>query len=263
MSVNRRWKCVCAYDGSAFSGWQSQVCGTAVQDVLETRLQTIFKRPVRIHGSGRTDSGVHARGQVFHFDAEWKAGERALLLAINNGLPPELRIMTAEQVSEDFHARFSVTGKEYRYQILTRPADPFEHRYWWFVHRAMNPARIQEGIEALQGTHDFTSFAAGVEEGDNPVKTLRSIRLLRNDPYWTLCFEGSGFLYKMVRSLTGALVYVGQGRLAVSRLTEILHEKKRTEEVYTAPAHGLFLETVEYGEERQSGRVDSSTKNSH
>lgn len=242
-----RWKCICAYDGSGFAGWQSQACGTAVQDVLETRLAAIFKRPVRVHGSGRTDSGVHARGQVFHFDAEWKAGSQALIRALNNGLPPELRVTSAQAVNEDFHARFSVTGKEYRYQITTRPPDPFEHRYWWFVHRKMEEELIREAIHILVGTHDFTSFAAGVEEGDNPVKTLYEIQLLREDPYWTFCFKGSGFLYKMVRSLTGALVYTGQQRLSLARLSALLEEKKRTEEVYTAPAHGLFLHRVEYG----------------
>lgn len=248
MATGPRWKCVCAYDGGGFAGWQSQVCGTAVQDVLESQLAAIFKRPVRVHGSGRTDSGVHARGQVFHFDADWKVGPQALMRALNNGLPPQLRVTSAEPVSVEFHARFSVVGKEYRYQIITRPPDPFEFRYWWFVHRQMEESLIREGIQILLGTHDFTSFAAGVEEGDNPVKTLHQIRLIREDSYWTFCFEGTGFLYKMVRSLTGALVYTGQGRLSLSRLSALLEEKRRTEEVYTAPAHGLFLYRVDYSE---------------
>ncbi len=242
----QRWKCVCAYEGGAFAGWQSQACGTAVQDVLETRLAAIFHHPVRIHGSGRTDSGVHARAQVFHFDASWKATTSALRIALNTGLPPEVRILQVSEVPTEFHARYSVTGKEYRYQILSRPADPFEHRYWWYVPRAMDEGLIRQGMKVLEGTHDYTSFAAGVSEDDQPVKTIHRIELKRQGHAWVLVFQGTGFLYKMVRSLTGSLVYVAQGRLELSRLEALLQEKRRTEEVFTAPAHGLFLHKVFY-----------------
>jgi tRNA pseudouridine38-40 synthase len=242
----QRWKCVCAYDGGAFAGWQSQACKTAVQDVLEARLEAIFGHPVRIHGSGRTDSGVHARAQVFHFDAHWRATPQALCIALNTGLVPDVRIVRVSQVTNEFHARYSVTGKEYRYQILTEPPSPFEYRYWWYVPKKMDEGRMREGMQVLQGTHDYTSFAAGVEDGDNPVKTVHRIELNRTGHQWELVFQGSGFLYKMVRSLTGSLVYVAQGRLEIPRLEALLLERRRTEEVYTAPAHGLFLHQVFY-----------------
>ncbi len=242
----QRWKCVCAYDGGAFAGWQSQACGTAVQDVLETRLAAIFGHSVRIHGSGRTDSGVHARAQVFHFDAYWKASVQSLRIALNTGLPADVRILQINQTEGEFHARYSVTGKEYRYQILSRPAGPFEHRYWWYVPRMMDEGRMRQGMKILEGTHDYTSFAAGVSADDQPVKTIHRIELRRQGHCWVLVFQGTGFLYKMVRSLTGSLVYVAQGRLDLSRLEALLLEKRRTEEVFTAPAHGLFLQKVFY-----------------
>ena len=123
----RRWKCVCAYDGTSFAGWQSQVGGRAIQDVIEKRIAEIFKRPIRIFGSGRTDAGVHALAQVFHFDADWRHGTEKLLTAFRMGLPETIQIKSAQAVAEDFHARFDASGKRYEYHLHLGDPDPF-HR---------------------------------------------------------------------------------------------------------------------------------------
>src|SRR5687768_16515915 len=120
-----RWKCICAYDGSSFSGWQSQAGGRAIQDVIEARLEQIFKTPLRIHGSGRTDAGVHAHGQVFHFDATWRHEKEKLLAAFRVGLPASIQIKSMTAVASSFHARFDATGKRYDYHIHLGDADPF------------------------------------------------------------------------------------------------------------------------------------------
>jgi tRNA pseudouridine38-40 synthase len=136
---SRRWKCTCAYDGGGFAGWQSQVGGTAIQDVIEARLAAIFGRPVRIHGSGRTDAGVHAHGQVFHFDAEWRHGTGKLLAAFRTGLPATIQIKSVRPVAAEFHARFQAKGKRYVYHLHLGDADPFTRPYCWAIFKPILP----------------------------------------------------------------------------------------------------------------------------
>lgn len=245
-----RWKVVCAYDGTSFAGWQSQPGGNAIQDVIEARLATMMGGPVRIHGSGRTDAGVHARGQVFHFDAVWRHGAGRLRAALRVGLPAAIQVRSVGAVAATFHARFSATGKRYRYEIAEGDADPFTRPYAWVIER---PRRLDvDAMEAaaahLRGRHDFSAFAAfnGVERED-PVRELRKLEIRRRGRRLRLEFEADGFLYKMVRSLTGALVAVGEGKLTPVRVGEILGSGRRTAVVQTAPPQGLFLERVCYG----------------
>src|SRR5688572_30784100 len=142
----RRWKCICAYDGTNFAGWQSQrptagsarVGSLAIQDVIETRLAQILKTPVRIHGSGRTDSGVHAHGQVFHFDAAWTHAPEKLLAAFRIGLPPTIQIKSIAAAAADFHSRFDATGKRYDYYVQLGDADPFTRPYCWTFFRPVD-----------------------------------------------------------------------------------------------------------------------------
>src|SRR5688500_2345539 len=150
-SKPQRWKCVCAYDGTSFAGWQSQAGGTAIQDVIEARLGQIFKGPLRIHGSGRTDAGVHAHGQVFHFDASWSHGPQKLLLAIRAGLPPTIQIKSLVVASADFHARFSAKGKRYDYHIHLGDADPFTRLYCWAVFKPLEDSAMQAAAAILRG----------------------------------------------------------------------------------------------------------------
>lgn len=244
---SQRWKCTCAYDGTNFDGWQSQVGGQGIQDVIERRLAEIFKKPIRIHGSGRTDAGVHAREQVFHFDAVWKHDPAKLLAALRAGLPPAIQIRTLRAATADFHARFSATGKRYEYFVNLGDADPFSRPYCWPVFRPLDIDRMQQAAAALCGTHDFRAFTAvnGPEKADT-VRELRRLEVTRRGKRVRITAEANGFMYKMVRSLAGVLVAAGEGRLSVEQVRRILASRTRTPAVQTAPPQGLFLVKVFY-----------------
>lgn len=244
---NRRWKCTCAYDGTTFAGWQSQAGGTAIQDVIEARLAQIFRTQVRIHGSGRTDAGVHAREQVFHFDAEWKHDPAKLLAAMRVGLPPGIQIRTVRAVRADFHARFSASGKRYEYHVHLGDADPFARPYCWSLFRPLDLAAMQQAAAVLRGEHDFRAFTAlNGPEREDTVRDLRRLEITRRGRDVRIRAEANGFLYKMVRSLAGVLVAVGEGRLTVAQVRTILESRERTPLVQTAPPQGLFLVKVFY-----------------
>lgn len=242
-----RWKCVCAYDGAGFSGWQSQADGASVQDAIEARLGEILRTPVRIHGSGRTDAGVHARGQVFHFDADWRHGPRKLLAALRVGLPPAIQVRSARPVPAGFHARFSAVGKVYVYRIRLGDADPFERPYCWSLFRPLDLPAMEAAAAVLRGRHDFRAFAAnrGREEEDT-VRDLRRLDLRRRGRSLAVTAEADGFLYKMVRGLVGIVVAAGEGRISPAQLRELLRSGRRLPVVQTAPPQGLFLERVLY-----------------
>ena len=245
--ANHRWKCVCAYDGTGFAGWQSQAGGAAIQDVIERRLAAIFKAPVRIHGSGRTDAGVHALGQVFHFDADWRHGADKLLAALRTGLPPAIQIKSARVVPAMFHARFQATGKRYEYRVHLGDADPFMRPYCWPVFRPLDVLAMQTAAAVLQGRHDFRSFTAlNGPAREDTVRELRRLDVTRRGRLVRITAEADGFLYKMVRSLAGVLVAVGEGKLMPARVQEILAARGRTALVHTAPPQGLFLVKVFY-----------------
>ncbi len=242
-----RWKCMCAYDGGPFAGWQSQAGGISIQDVIEARLTQIFGTPRRIHGSGRTDAGVHARAQVFHFEAEWRHGAERLLAAMRSELSPAIQMISVRQVAPAFHARFSATGKIYTYYLHLGDADPFTRPYCWPVFRELDFVAMEAAAAALRGTHDFKAFSAfnGTEREDN-VRDLRRLEIARRGAKVRITAEANGFLYKMVRSLAGALVAAGEGRMPAEAVRAILAAKVRTNAVRTAPPQGLFLEKVLY-----------------
>lgn len=243
-----RWKCRVAYDGTAFSGWQAQPDKNAIQDHLERRLAELLQTPVRIHGSGRTDAGVHSRGQVFHFDGVWRHGPERLLAALRGGLPPAIQVQTVVTVAPEFHARFSATGKIYHYHLVHGAwADPFEHAYAWSVPKTLDLDALRAAAAALRGHHDFRAFSAlGGEERENTVRTLARLDVVADGPRLRIEAEAEGFLYKMVRSLVGALVYAGQGKLSPARIAELLRTRERTAEIETAPPQGLCLMRVHY-----------------
>jgi tRNA pseudouridine38-40 synthase len=247
----RRWKCVCAYDGGTFAGWQSQVGGTAVQDVIERRLAEIAGTPVRIRGSGRTDAGVHALGQVFHTDLAWRHEPEKLVRALRTGLPATIQIRSIVLAAASFHARFHAIGKRYEYRIHLGDADPFTRPYVWSVMRPLDLAAMQHAAARLQGVHDFRAFAAlNGPPRENTVRNLRRLSVTRRGRLIRIVAEADGFLYKMVRSLTGVLVAVGEGRLPPDAVASILDSKLRTAAVQTAPPQGLFLCKVFYGRGR-------------
>ncbi len=246
-----RFKCVCAYDGTDFRGWQSQASSDSVQDFIEYRLKRIFKCPIRIHGSGRTDAGVHANAQVFHFDAQWKHDCATLKKALQPSHIMSVDILSVQKVSKDFHARYSVKGKRYVYRIFEGRASPQTARYRWSLHRQskLDIDAMNDAAQIFIGEHDFTAFSA--THGANakkvsPIKKLFKLEVVRRGREVKVVTEGSGYLYRMVRMLTGALVAVGIGKLTKADLQNALESKTRDNLFEAAPASGLFLDKVFY-----------------
>jgi len=242
-----RWKCVCAYDGTDLNGWQSQQGGNTVQDFIEAQLAKVLGRTLRIEGSGRTDSGVYALGQVFHFDAAWRHGPAKLRLALQTGLPRSIQIRSVRRAAPEFHARFDARGKVYRYHLFLGEADPFAMRTCWSLNRPVDWAAMQAAARAVRGRHDFWAFSGENDRTyETTVRDLRRVELRRRGRKVTLTFEADGFLYKMARSLTGAIVNAGLGKITAAQLSNLIRTRQRIPAVVTAPPQGLFLVKVIY-----------------
>jgi len=244
----RHFKSTVTYDGTNYAGWQLQPNGKTVQEVLEGALAKIAGRAVRVHGSGRTDAGVHAKGQVANCSFDTQLSSATLLRALNANLPEDVRVLMVQEVGPKFHARFSAKGKEYRYQIdCGTVADPFLRPYAWHHPRPLNIAAMRKAARLLKGRHDFSALSANpMRPVESPVRTISKLTLTKPDNLLTISVRANGFLYKMVRSIVGALVKVGEGRLTAAQLRQLVNAKKRTALVETAPAHGLFLWRVWY-----------------
>lgn len=244
-----RLRLALAYDGRPFRGWQSQAGGDAVQDRLEQAFVRVGGERIVVHGSGRTDAGVHALGQVAHVDVprdflppvKWHA-------ALNANLPPEIRVLRCTRAAADFHARFQAKGKTYLYRIFAGPIfPPLEIGRAWHMPGALDLDVLRACAAQLTGTHDFAGFAAN--RGHPPtstVRTIREIHLTRRGPLLTLRFTGNGFLYKMVRLLTGTLIRCAQGRMEPAFLDTLLAGGGSPKTHFQAPAEGLYLARVLY-----------------
>jgi tRNA pseudouridine38-40 synthase len=244
----RNFKLTIAYDGTGYAGWQLQPNGKTVQEVVEGALAKIAGRNVRIHGSGRTDAGVHARGQVANCSLDTQLKSAVLLRALNANLPEDIRVLRVQEVDTKFHARFSATGKEYRYQVDGgEAADPFLRLYAWHHPRPLDIVAMRKAARLLKGRHDFAALSANpMRTVETTVRTISKLSVTKRGNMLTIAVTADGFLYKMVRSIVGALVKVGEGRLTVGQLRQLMKAKKRTALVETAPAKGLFLWRVFY-----------------
>lgn len=242
-------KCIISYDGTHFHGYQVQPKKRTVQGELERVLEKIHKgEHVRVQASGRTDTGVHSRGQTIHFDTALDIPGNSWKKALNALLPDDLYVTHSEVASSDFHARYSVVEKEYRYFILNAvEPDIFNRNYMYHFPYKLNIDAIKEACHYLEGTHDFTTFssAKATVKGDK-VRTLFEVSCNQNGEKLEFVFRGSGFLYNMVRILIGTLLDVGQGRIRPEEMTAILESKDRSNAGKTAPAQGLFLWRVRY-----------------
>ena len=244
-----RWKGIVAYDGTELNGWQSQPEGNTVQDYLEARLAVVFNQAVRIYGSGRTDAGVHALAHAFHFDAGWDHSPEALHRALRVGLPRGMLVTYIKQTSNTFHARYSAKGKRYTYHLYEGYALPMETRFVWSLRSwRLNVDAMRIAANQLIGKNDFSAFSArgSNHTSENPVKHLWRLDVIRNGESVKIVSEGSGYLYKMARRLTGALVTVGINKLPPEALGQILKAQKPVNYIMTAPAKGLVLEKVFY-----------------
>jgi len=258
-----RFKLTIAYDGRPYHGWQMQACGNTVQDFIHRALAEVAKQPVHLHGSGRTDTGVHALGQIAHFDAPpgLSMTPRNWVPALNCKLPPTIRIMACEEVAADFHSRFSARAKIYHYDLCTAPVlPPMKAGLAWHLPRLTNVGVLEQALAVLAGRHDFHAFAAyrGNELPEmNWLRTLHRAELETLTDGYRITWVGDGFLYKMCRLLTGAAVHAAHGRLRLDQLAGLLDQAPGLplgKAPNCAPADGLYLQDVLYSGSRPSGR---------
>lgn len=250
MTEPSRYLMTTGYDGTAFRGWQVQPGARTVQGEVEAGIARLSGgKTVRIHASGRTDTGVHARGQTFHFDAPRSDFDAPQWMkALNGVLPEDVRILAARPVPPDFHARFSVLRKEYRYFIFCGRVMPPELRFTRLREPAqLNLTAMRKACSLLTGEHDFRAFSAiRTAPDENTVRTLESLTLEETGDGLVLRAVANGFLYRMVRQLTGTLLRVGRGDLTPDAVAQLLRNGIRTPETVSAPPQGLFLWQVFY-----------------
>lgn len=243
-----RYKCVVEYDGTPFVGWQRQANGMAVQQVIEDALERIFGRRIVIHAAGRTDTGVHARGQVIHFDTDkawecWKLRE-----AINAHMRPRpVAVLEADEVDGTFEARFSASKRHYLYIINNRRAPlTLERHHAWHVPRLLDAAAMHDAAQALVGKHDFTTFRAAECQANSPVRTMDRLDVTRDGDRIEIRATALSFLHHQIRSITGSLEHVGSGKWRVEDMAAALEARNRTRCGRVAPPHGLYLMQVDY-----------------
>jgi len=243
----RRLKGIVAYDGTDYSGFQVQPDQTTIQGEIEAALQRITGETITIAGSGRTDAGVHARGQVFHFDTTSTIPAEKWRYVLHNQLPDSIIIRSIEEVDASFHARFDVKVKEYRYCIDNGIVpDLFRHRYAAHIRHLLDVEQMNAAARLLIGTHDFTSFCSAKTFVEDKVRTLYDCRVEREgDLVWVIC-RGNGFLYNMVRIIAGTLVEVGEGKRSPDEMIPILRALDREKAGKTAVAKGLTMWEVTY-----------------
>ena len=239
-----------SYDGSDFKGFQKQAKGRTIQGEIESVLSKINgDKDVSIVASGRTDAGVHAMNQKAHFDLDTEMECDKLLHSMNSMLPEDIHVKTMEMVSENFHARFDATGKEYIYLINMGEYNPLERKYVYQHDKKLDVVEMERAMKYLEGTHNFKAFTKVDEEKDDYVRTLSQtnlIRDLKDVNEITLVFIGTGFLRYMVRNMVGTLIEIGEGKRRSEEIIEILKSEDRTRAGKTANPEGLYLKNVFY-----------------
>lgn len=247
--MKRKYKVVIAYDGTAYSGWQYQENALGIQQVVEEAVAFLECSPVRVFGSSRTDAGVHAKGFVAHFHLTKPIPPKNLLKAMNSRLPEAVRVVKASYAKENFDARLSAKGKEYRYHIYQGDImPPHLVPYWTYCHRPLDIEAMKKAASYFVGRHDFVSFAANPNrELETTVRNIFSCEVKKSGPKYVIVVKGDGFLYKQVRSMAGFLLSVGKGNEKPEAVKELLDAAApRTARVETAPPRGLFLWKVFY-----------------
>jgi tRNA pseudouridine38-40 synthase len=242
-----KYKMTISYDGTNYGGWQVQPNTLSIQALIQDGLKTILRTPTPLIASGRTDAGVHAFGQVAHFNTEEELDLYSILYSLNGILPRDIRIHEITAVPDTFHARFSVKKKIYHYHLHLSPVqDPFRFLYSTHIRVPIELTLMKKALPAFIGTHDFSAFAGAGCGSKNPVKTLYRLEMAPETDGIRLEFEGDGFLYKMVRNIVGTLLEVAQNKLPINALPQILAQKDRRYAGPTAPPKGLFLYKVQY-----------------
>jgi tRNA pseudouridine38-40 synthase len=235
------------YDGSRFLGWQTQPGGGTVQDALEHALAAVSQESIRTIAAGRTDTGVHARLQVVHFDTEAKRPQSAWVRGVNAHLPDAVAVLWSHEVPDEFHARFSARSRTYRYELLNRPvrAGLAAGRAGWF-HLPLDVERMRAAAALLVGEHDFSAFRSSECQAKTPVRTIHALDIHQQSEVVHFVIRANAFLHHMVRNLVGTLVYVGKGKHPPEWVRQVLQSKDRSKAAPTFGPEGLYLETIEY-----------------
>ena len=236
------------YDGTAFNGWQTQRDGRSVQAELERALSRVADHPVSVTAAGRTDTGVHAVGQVVHFDTEADRPERAWTLGVNTALPPDIAVRWARRAPEDFHARYSARERSYQYSIFNAPLRSalLRHRAWW-VRRPLGADAMAAAARCLVGEHDFSAFRAAECQAKTAIRKIVRLDVRQAGAILRIDVTANAFLHHMVRNIVGTLAVVGRGEADAAWVGEVLAARDRRRAGMTAPAAGLCLVRVDYG----------------
>lgn len=244
----RTIKLTLAYDGSGYHGFQKQPHGETIQNIVDEFLSKVCGEPVVTAGSGRTDAGVHAYEQVVSFSTNGRIPCANIVRASQTMLPQDIVLLQAEEVEEDFHARYSALWKEYQYRVvMNAQQDPFLVKYAWQVHEQLNVEQMNKAAEALIGKHDFSAFRSSGSVDSDPVRTIyRAEWTVVNDDELRFAIAGDGFLYHMVRNLVWSLAQVGLGKRSIVEFQNELNSKRCEYLNSPAPACGLYLKHVEY-----------------
>lgn len=248
--MTQRYQVLLAYDGFAYHGWQKQINGLSVQEVIEKAFEKIHKQKTSITASGRTDAGVHATGQVFHFDADGKISEYGYEQALNTILPKDIRVLKVKKVSAEFHARFSAREKRYDYVLTRKKNDPFSYRYKTKVRDNIDVDVMRKASRIFLGKHDFTSFThAKIPENKPRVKEIRNIVITEEGQDIRIRFEADGFLRCQVRMMSAVLIRAGEGKLTEKQIQAMLDARDKEAVRFNAPSEGLYLVKVTYDPE--------------
>lgn len=244
----RNIKMVLEYDGSKYQGWQKLGnTENTIQEKIEKTIKMIINEDITLIGSGRTDAGVHAKGQVANFKTNSEIELNDFLYYLNVYLPKDIRVKDMREASERFHARYNVKKKYYVYYVYNDTfQSPFYRKYSYHVPEKLNVENMNEASKLLIGTHDFRAFTSVKSKKKSTIKTIESIKINSNAPIISIEYTADGFLYNMVRILTGTLIEIGNGTRDINSINSLFDSKNRADAGFTAPAHGLFLEKVIY-----------------
>ena len=243
----RRIRTILSYDGTNYVGWQTQPNGVAVQEKVEQAIFDVTGERASLQGSGRTDSGVHARAQVAHFDTGARMAADKFAIALNTHLPGDIRVLYSEETDPAFHARFSAKEKQYRYFVQTGPhADVFLRKYALHAYMPLDLDLMNKAAALVVGTHDYSAFMSTGREVESAVRTVTLSRWEKQGNLLVYSVQGNGFLYNMVRILVGTMLGMGSGRLPADAMEKALSSLSRKDAGPTAPPHGLVLWRVKY-----------------
>lgn len=249
-TLTRKFKLIIEYEGTQYHGWQVQPNGVTIQEVLQDCLSKITGEKRSVIASGRTDAGVHAEGQVVHFETTAKMTCRQFLMAFNSLLPHDIVVKHVAEVPDTFHAQRSARRKIYRYTILNRQyPSALQHNRCWFIQYPLDLKSMQEAKVYLEGRHDFSAFRASNCEARNPVREINRIDISKTGDFINFYFDGNGFLKYMVRNIVGTLVLVGRNKMKPTEVKTILESRDRNNAGPTAKPYGLCLVEVFYDEE--------------